>query len=172
MMKTICILLIAVFLFVGGASAFELASDAFENNGYIPARYTCKGEDVSPPLSWSDVPKGTKSFVLIMDDPDAPMGTWIHWVAYNIPGGSRSLEENIPQRISFDSGMKQGINSFRRVGYGGPCPPPGPAHRYFFQLYAIDTQLDLLPGATKGAVLKAIQGHVIDRTQLIGIFKR
>ncbi|MGD2278726.1 MAG: YbhB/YbcL family Raf kinase inhibitor-like protein [Candidatus Omnitrophota bacterium] len=168
----LCILFIAILLFAGGVFALELESGAFEDNGYIPALYTCKGDDISPALNWSDVPKGTKSFVLIMDDPDAPLGTWIHWVAYDIPGDLRRLEQNVPRRMTLDNGTKQGINSFRRIGYGGPCPPPGPAHRYVFKLYAVDTKLELLPGATKGAVLRAIQGHILDNTQLTGLFKR
>ncbi|MFQ5952284.1 MAG: YbhB/YbcL family Raf kinase inhibitor-like protein [Candidatus Omnitrophota bacterium] len=171
-MKFISLLFLAVFFFTSSVSALELRSDAFEDGEFIPERYTCKGEDVSPSLSWSGVPKGTKSFVLIMDDPDAPFGTWIHWVIYNIPADTTSFEEGVPNELVLEGGMKQGINSWRRAGYGGPCPPPGPAHRYIFKLYAVDTVPDLLPAATKRAVLQAIQGHILEMAQLIGLFKR
>jgi len=114
----------------------ELNSLAFEAGDLIPAKYTCDGSDVSPPLSWSDAPSGTQSFALISDDPDAPHGTWVHWVAWNIPATSRSLDEGLPKQDSLPNGMKQGTTDFRRVGYGGPCPPSG-THRYFFKLVCV-----------------------------------
>lgn len=166
-----CVVLIAaVMLFPGAVQALELVSDAFEEDGVIPIKYTGKGADVSPPLSWSDVPEGTKSFALVMDDPDAPMGTWIHWVIYDIPGDSRALEEGIPRDLVLQDGTRQGINSFRWSGYGGPAPPPGSSHRYFFRLYALDTVLDLAPGANKGQLMRTMQGHILAQARLIGIF--
>jgi Raf kinase inhibitor-like YbhB/YbcL family protein len=168
----ICVLFLAGFLFAGSAFGLELWSTAFKNGEFIPARYTGRGEDVSPSLSWSGAPKETRSFVLIMDDPDAPMGTWVHWVVYNIPANIRRLEENVPPKAVLDNATTQGVTSFRRIGYGGPNPPPGPAHRYFFKLYAIDIKLDLPPGAIKSVVIRAIKGHVLEEAQLEGLFKR
>lgn len=160
----------SVFLSFSDADALDLKSPAFNDNETIPVKYTCKGDDISPALAWDGVPEGTKSFVLIMDDPDAPMGTWIHWVMYNIPGSESGLEEKIPGRLKLDNGTLQGINSFRWAGYGGPCPPSGPAHRYIFKLYALDTKLELKPGASKGDVLRAMQGHVLGEASLTGMF--
>jgi Raf kinase inhibitor-like YbhB/YbcL family protein len=168
----ICVLLLAGSFFAGNSFALELRSSAFKDGEYIPVRYTGRGEDISPALEWTGVPRGTKSFALIMDDPDAPMGTWIHWVVYNIPADATGLKEDIPPRAVLDDGTAQGINSFRRPGYGGPYPPPGPAHRYVFTLYAIDTELNLSLGANKGTVLRAIQGHILGRARLIGLFKK
>lgn len=168
----VCILLLASSFFAGNSFALELRSSAFKDGEYIPVRYTGRGEDISPALEWSDAPEGTKSFVLIMDDPDAPMGTWIHWVVYNIPAAATGLKENVPPKPVLDDRTVQGINSFRRIGYGGPHPPPGLAHRYFFKLYAIDTKPNLRMGTNKGTVLRAIQGHILERAQLIGLFKR
>lgn len=150
--------------------SFTLTSTAFSQGGEIPARYTCKGQDLSPPLSWSDVPEGTKSLVLICDDPDAPRGTFVHWVVYNIPPSASRLPEGIPAEPSLEDGTLQGINHFGKIGYGGPCPPPGPAHRYFFKLYALDTTLELPPGATKEQVLKAMEGHILAKAELVGTF--
>jgi Raf kinase inhibitor-like YbhB/YbcL family protein len=164
------VLIVAVVLLPGIAQSLELVSDAFEERGTIPIKYTSKGENISPPLSWSDVPKGTKSFALIMEDPDAPMGTWIHWVIYDIPGDSRELNEGTPGNLVLEDGTRQGINSFRWAGYGGPAPPPGSSHRYFFRLYALDTVLDLAPGANKGLLTRTMQGNILGQTRLIGIF--
>ena len=149
----------------------ELKSSVFEAGGMIPKKYTCDGPDVSPPLSWSDVPVGTKSLALIADDPDAPMGTWVHWVAWNIPANARALEEDVPKRDTLPNGMKQGTTDFRRIGYGGPCPPSG-THRYFFKLYALDTTLNLPLGTTKKDLEKAMQGHVLAQTELMGKYAR
>ncbi len=154
------------------AFGLELESPAFNAGETIPVRYTGQGENISPELMWSDVPEGTKSFVLFLDDPDAPMGNWIHWVVFDIPGNVTKLEEDIPKKHVFADGMKQGMNSFRWVGYGGPCPPPGPAHRYIFSLYALDTVLDLKPGATKGEVVRTMQGHILASNRLTGMFGR
>ncbi|MCH6558228.1 MAG: YbhB/YbcL family Raf kinase inhibitor-like protein [Nitrospirae bacterium] len=149
----------------------ELKSSAFEAGDLIPAKYTCDGSDVSPPLSWSDAPSGTQSFALISDDPDAPRGTWVHWVAWNIPATSRSLDEGLPKQDSLPNGMKQGTTDFRRVGYGGPCPPSG-THRYFFKLYALDTSLNLPSSTTKAALEKAMQGHILKQGELMGVYRR
>lgn len=130
--------------------AFELQSSALASGGEIPVQYTCDGADRSPPLRWSDPPAKTKSFALIVDDPDAPGGAWVHWLLYGIPAGLRELPEGIPARDTVPGIGTQGLNDFRKVGYGGPCPPRGPAHRYFFKLYALDTELTLPLRETKG----------------------
>jgi len=149
----------------------ELKSAAFQPGEMIPSKYTCDGPDVSPPLSWADSPAGTKSFALISDDPDAPGGTWVHWVIWNIPATTRSLEENLPKKDSLPNGAKQGTTDFRRIGYGGPCPPSG-THRYFFKLYALDTTLNLPPRTTKRDLEKAMQGHVLGQAELMGKYRR
>ena len=128
----------------------EITSEAFAEGARIPRRYTCEGEDVSPQLSWGEVPDGAKSIALIADDPDAPAGTWVHWVIYGLPPDSRGLDEGLPTSDSLPSGARQGTNDFGRAGYGGPCPPPGHGtHRYYFKLYALDIEVELEPGATK-----------------------
>lgn len=152
--------------------AWELTSSAFKHNANIPQKFTCQGEDVSPALSWGQAPEGTQSIALICDDPDAPMGTWVHWVLWNLPAETTSLEENISKSDSLDNGAQQGITDFKRVGYGGPCPPPGNAHRYFFKLYALDTQLNLSNKATKADLEKAMEGHILANGELIGLYKR
>jgi len=152
--------------------AFTLSSPAFKQGDPIPKKFTCEGTDVSPALKWSGAPAGTKSFALIVDDPDAPVGTWVHWVLFNIPGETTSLPEGLATTGEFPDGSKQGTNDFKRLGYGGPCPPPGPAHRYFFKLYALDQPLDLPTGATKAKVLDAITGHILGQGELLGKYKR
>ncbi|MFQ5682250.1 MAG: YbhB/YbcL family Raf kinase inhibitor-like protein [Candidatus Binatia bacterium] len=152
--------------------AMELKSSAFQNSESIPRRYTCDGADLSPPLNWQNPPPGTKGFALIVDDPDAPIGTWVHWVIYDLPAETKELAEGISPSEILPNGAKQGINDFRKVGYGGPCPPHGPAHRYFFKLYALDEQTNLKPRPTKGQLLDAIKGHTLSETQLIGHYKR
>ena len=149
----------------------KITSSAFKDGGLIPAKYTCDGADVSPPLQWDVVPEGTKSIALICDDPDAPMGTWVHWILFNLPAKTKELAENIPPERSLPNGAKQGINDFHKIGYGGPCPPGG-THRYFFKLYALDTELDLQAGANKSQLLKAMEGHIVAQGQLIGKYKR
>ena len=149
----------------------ELKSSAFEAGGMIPPKYTCDGPDVSPSLSWSDVPARAKSLALIADDPDAPRGTWVHWVAWNIPANARALEEDVPKRDTLPNGMKQGTTDFQSIGYGGPCPPSG-THRYFFKLYALDTTLNLPPSTTKKDLEKAIQGHLLAKVELMGKYAR
>lgn len=154
-----------------GDKTMKITSSAFANNGMIPAKYTCDGQDISPPLQWDGIPEGTKSIALICDDPDAPMGTFVHWVLYNLPKEAKELAENIPADKELANGARQGTTDFRRVGYGGPCPPSG-THRYFFKIYALDTKLDLAAGATKSQLLKAIEKHILAQGELIGKYKR
>jgi Raf kinase inhibitor-like YbhB/YbcL family protein len=138
----------------------------------IPLRYTCDGEDTSPPLEWGAPPPGTASLALIVDDPDAPRGTWVHWVIYNLPAEARGLAAGIALEAELSDSSRQGNNSWPRLGYGGPCPPSG-SHRYFFKLYALDTALDLQqPGATKQQLLQAMEGHILAETQLMGTYAR
>jgi Raf kinase inhibitor-like YbhB/YbcL family protein len=152
--------------------AFNLTSSAFKEGEIIPKKYTCDGPDVSPPLHWSVPPAGTHSYVMIADDPDAPVGTWVHWVIYNLPLDLRGLLEGIPTKQRLPDGACQGLNDFKRIGYGGPCPPPGKPHRYFFKLYALDTVLDLKPRETKGQVLDACKGHILAEAQFMGRYGR
>jgi Raf kinase inhibitor-like YbhB/YbcL family protein len=149
----------------------KVTSLAFDNEGMIPAKYTCDGEDISPPLKWDAVPQGTKSIALISDDPDAPMGTWVHWVLFNLPADTKELKENIPPDKSLPNGARQGTSDFGRIGYGGPCPPGG-THRYFFKIYALDAELNLQAGARKRDLLKAMEGHILGQGQLMGKYKR
>lgn len=149
----------------------KIQSSAFNNEDMIPKKYTCDGQDISPSLEWTGVPESAKSLVLISDDPDAPMGTWIHWVMFNIPPNVSSLSEAVPSEETLSDGTIQGITSFGKSGYGGPCPPGG-THRYFFKLYALDTQLDLGPSATKKDVEKAMKGHVLAESQVMGKYQR
>lgn len=151
--------------------AFELTSAAFAAGEMIPRKYTCDGDDVSPPLWWKDAPENTLSFALISDDPDAPVGTWVHWVLFNIPGTATSLPEAMPAQDEFSDGTRHGRSSFGRNAYGGPCPPGG-THRYFFKLYALDTLLDLAPGAGAQQVTQAMEGHVLGQTELMGRYSR
>ncbi len=176
--KTLYLLLVVlVFLFnqagaqMKGGNIMKIKSTAFEHEEMIPEMYTCDGADVSPPLEWSSVPEGTKSFALICDDPDAPMGTWVHWVVYDLPANITKLPENIPPERTLADGGTQGMTDFRRIGYGGPCPPGG-THRYFFKLYALDTKVDLDPGATKDQLLEAMQGHILSEAELMGKYRR
>lgn len=151
---------------------FTLTSSAITDGATIPDRFTCAGADVSPALSWTAAPEGTKSFALIVDDPDAPVGTWVHWVLFNLPASATTLPEAVPAKENLADGSRHGRNDFKRLGYGGPCPPPGKPHRYFFKLYAVDRLLDLPPGATKAHVLDAIRGHTLGETTLMGRFGR
>ena len=155
-----------------GAMAFELTSAAFKAGEALPKKHTCDGEDISPALSWNDPPAATKSFVLVCDDPDAPAGTWVHWVLYGLPAGARGLPEGVKPVPTLPDGSKQGTNDFRKTGWGGPCPPRGAPHRYFFKLHAVDTTPDLAPGANKAAALKAIEGHVVGQAELVGRYGR
>ena len=141
----------------------SIKSSAFENNKLIPSKYTCDGDDTSPPLTVEAIPEGTKSLALILDDPDAPMGTWVHWVVWNIPPINKIDEHTVP-------GI-EGINSFRKHSYGGPCPPSG-THRYFFKVYALDTKLNLSPTSLKEDLEKAMQGNILAEGKLIGLYRR
>jgi Raf kinase inhibitor-like YbhB/YbcL family protein len=144
----------------------QLISSAFNEGGNIPDRFTCDGANVSPPLAWSGAPNGTESLAIIADDPDAPVGTWVHWVLYNIPAGQTSLAEGA-QGVGV-----QGTNDFRKPGYGGPCPPRGKPHRYFFKVYALDAPVSLKPGGTKADLEKAMQGRILAQGQLMGKYGR
>ncbi len=149
----------------------SITSTAFKQGERIPSKYTCDGSDVSPGLEWSDVPEGTRSFTIIADDPDAPVGTWIHWVFYNIPGETRTLPEAVPPDANLSDGSRQGKNSWGRPGYGGPCPPGG-THRYFFKLYALDTVIELRSGVSEDDLLKAMKGHILAEAELMGLYSR
>ena len=155
--------------------AFLLTSPAFTNNGAIPKQYTCEGADISPPLSWSNAPPGTKSFALIVDDPDAPdprapKMTWVHWVIQNIQPNVQTLAADAAKR-GMPAGAVQGVNDWKRAGYGGPCPPIG-RHRYFHKLYALDTLLSGPEPPTKAQLLNALKGHVLAEAQLVGTYQK
>lgn len=152
--------------------SIKLTSTAFNNESSIPAKHTGDGHDVSPALAWSDFPENAGSFALICDDPDAPVGTWVHWVIFNIPAHARALPGGVPTTGTLQSGAVQGKNDFGNIGYGGPAPPPGKAHRYFFKLYCLDGPLDLAPGATKKQLLSSMEGHLLAQGQLMGRYKR
>ncbi len=149
----------------------KIKSPAFVPGGKIPGKYTCDGMDISPPLAWTSGPEKTKTFALICDDPDAPRDTWVHWVLFNLPADIIELRENVPPERELESGAKQGMNDFRKIGYGGPCPPGG-THRYYFKLYALDTEINLEAAATKSELLKAMEGHILAEGQLMGRYER
>jgi len=151
---------------------FHITSTAFSEGQPIPQEFTCQGSDLSPPLKWTGAPSNARSFALVADDPDAPVGTWVHWVLYNLPAASTDLAENTQKLAALPGGAKQGVNDFHQPGYGGPCPPPGKPHRYFFKLYALDTLLDLKPGATKKDVERAMENHILGQAQLMGTYQR
>ena len=153
-------------------SAMQLTSSAFSEGQEIPAKYTCDGANVSPALKWNGAPAETKSFALIVDDPDAPVGTWVHWVLFDLPGTTTELPEALVKGQYVAGGARQGLNDFKHLGYGGPCPPGGKAHRYVFKLYALDRLLELKPGANKKEVERALDKHTLAQGQLIGLYKR
>lgn len=150
----------------------RLRTGAFRPNGPIPARYTCHGVGTSPALRWSAVPAGTRSLALVVEDPDAPSGIWVHWVIYNIPAHTRSLPSGVPHRPRLSDGACQGLNDFGKIGYDGPCPPPGRVHHYHFRLFALDCKLPLGPGVTPSRLLRAIKGHVLAEGLLVGTYRR
>jgi Raf kinase inhibitor-like YbhB/YbcL family protein len=152
--------------------ALNLSSNSFAAGEKIPKQFTCDGEDRSPELHWPAPPSGTKSFALIADDPDAPVGTWVHWVLFNLPPDTSSLPENIPKKDILENGAIQGQNDFGRTGYGGPCPPPGKPHRYFFKLYALDSAVNLKSNATKDDLERAMNGHILAQGEYIGRYGR
>ncbi len=162
----------------GKKMTMTVTSPAFKHNSYIPAKYACGGEDVSPELNWTGLPEGVKSLAVIMDDPDAPPGTWVHWVLFDIPASAKGLKENIAKTEALPDGSRQGrvwgVNEedFSRVGYFGPCPPPGKPHRYFFKVYALGRLLGLPAGTPKGGLLKAMEGAILSKAELIGLYKR
>jgi Raf kinase inhibitor-like YbhB/YbcL family protein len=149
----------------------KLSSSAFDEGDSIPSQYTCDGRDISPPLEWSEAPDGTKSFALVCDDPDAPRGIWVHWVLYDVPASASALPEAVPPVPEMAGLGLQGKNDFRKIGWGGPCPPSG-THRYVFTLSALDRASGLAPGATKAELEKSIRGHVLATTTLTGTYSR
>lgn len=156
-----------IFFKLGVVMAFSLSSAAFQQESLIPPQYTCDGVDISPQLAWTDAPKNTQSFALIFDDPDAPMGNWVHWVLFNIPAHITELSED----AKIPAGAKDGLNSWGRLGYGGPCPPDR-IHRYYFKLYALDTVLDIPERSKKEDVEKAMNGHILAKAELMGRYDR
>jgi Raf kinase inhibitor-like YbhB/YbcL family protein len=151
---------------VNAMASIQITSTAFQNNGTIPRQYTCDGQDINPPLVIEDCPKRTKSLAVICDDPDAPVGIWVHWVIWNIDPSTKGIKENV-----VPTGAIVGINDFRQHRYGGPCPPSG-THRYFFKVYALDTMLGISPTSTKADLEKAMKGHILAEGQLVGLYKR
>src|SRR5712692_10384724 len=149
----------------------KLTSAAFKEGQPIPRQYTCDGVNVSPPLEWAGVPKTARTVAIICDDPDAPAGTWVHWVLYNLPAENIGLVESLPTTENLKAGGFQGQNDFGKIGYGGPCPPSG-THRYFFKIYALDSELPLKAGATKADLEKAMEGHIVSQGQLMGTYRR
>lgn len=152
--------------------SFFLKIPAFHQGERMPVQYTCQGSDISPELIWGDIPAGTKSLALICDDPDAPMGTWVHWIIYNIPSTYKGLKQNISQNAELPDGMLQGRNDFNRIGYGGPAPPPGKNHRYFFRLYALDAILPVGADITKDTLINVMRDHILDKAEYYGTFSR
>ena len=150
----------------------QLTSPVFTPESDIPAQYSCDGSDMSPALSWTSPPEGTQSFALIVDDPDAPRGTWVHWVLYDLPPTERGLPAGVQPDDTLPSGARQGRNDFGRTGYGGPCPPRGPAHRYYFRLYALDKKLELRPGSTRAQADRSMRGHILAHAELMGRYRR
>lgn len=156
----------------GRAMSFALNTTAFAAGGGIPKKYTCDGDDVSPALNWNDAPAGTQSFALIADDPDAPVGTWTHWILWDIPAKATALPEGVPKVEESVDGARQGKNDFKRIGYGGPCPPAGRPHRYFFRLYALDAKLDIKAGASRSELERAMKGHILAQAEMMGTYGR
>jgi len=152
--------------------AFTLSSSSFNSGAEIPKQYTCKDEDISPALTWSGAPQGTGALALIVDDPDAPAGTWVHWLLWNVPSSSHALEEGIARNEELPDGSRQGRNDFRKIGYNGPCPPAGKPHHYFFRLYALDTMLQVPAGASRQELDGAMKGHILAQAEYMGKFKR
>ncbi len=152
--------------------AMNLSSTSFQDGSRIPAKFTCSGANISPQLSWNALPAATASLALTVTDPDAPRGTWVHWVLYNLPAGTRALPEGLPALGQLPDGALQGRNDFGEIGYGGPCPPPGLPHHYIFTLYALNAKLNLPVGATRAQVEAAMQGYILASGKLVGLFQR
>jgi len=155
----------------GRAMPFVLKTTAFVERGTIPQKYTCDGADISPELTWAGAPTGTQSVALIAYDPDAPVGTWTHWVIWNIPP-EKTLPDGVAKVETLEEGTRQGKNDFKRIGYGGPCPPPGKPHRYFFRVYALDAKIDTKPGASRSELERSMKGHVLAQAELMGKYGR
>ena len=168
MKRVLPLILILSLLFIGcfEKSGMKVTSEAFKDGEFIPEKYTCDGENINPPLNFSNVPEKAKSLVIIMEDPDAPGGTFTHWIVWNIPASVEGIREG--ENISYP----QGRNDFGKIGYGGPCPPEGSVHRYYFKVYALDTFLDLQEGSTKDDLINAMSGHVLDKAMLMGKYER
>jgi Raf kinase inhibitor-like YbhB/YbcL family protein len=156
----------------GSAMSFAIQTNAFAPGSVIPNKYTCDGSNVSPELTWSGAPAGTQAFALIVDDPDAPGGTWTHWTAWNIPANSTKLAEGTPKNETLADGTRQGRNDFKRIGYNGPCPPPGKPHRYFFKVYALGANLDAKAGASRGELESAMKGKTLGQAEVMGKYGR
>lgn len=156
----------------GQSTTFALSSTGFADGDFIPKKFTCDGADVSPALSWTSPPQNTKALALIADDPDAPAGTWTHWALFDLPANTRALPENLAKAPELPDGSRQGRNDFGKIGFNGPCPPPGNPHRYFFKLYALDGKLGLAAGSGKQAVENAIKTHTLAQVQLVGKYSR
>jgi Raf kinase inhibitor-like YbhB/YbcL family protein len=156
----------------GKKMSFSISSSDFNKGADIPSKFTCDGANISPELSWSDPPPATRAFALIADDPDAPGETFTHWVLFNLPGSSRGLPQNVNKIDELPDGTRQGRNGFGKIGYGGPCPPAGKPHRYFFRLSALDTKLDLEPAAAKEELQQAMRGHILASAELMGTYRR
>ncbi len=152
-------------------ATIQVMSSAFKEGEAIPRQYTCQGEDISPALSWEAGPDGTRSFAVIVDDPDAPGGTFVHWVLYDLPGNTRELPESQPRDKTLPNGAKQGVNSFKKLGYSGPCPASG-THRYFFKVYALDAQTNLPPGKSRADLLKTMENHIVAQGQIMGTYRK
>ena len=150
----------------------QLTTPAFKPGADIPAQCTCDGSDTSPALSWNTPPERTQSFALVVEDPDAPGRTWVHWVLYDLPATERELPEGVPPEGRLPSGARQGRNDFGTIGYGGPCPPPGSGHRYYFKLYALDRTLELRAGATRAQLDRSMRGHILAHAELLGRYCR
>jgi len=150
----------------------NLSIPGFKNGADIPKKFTCDGADVSPQLSWSDAPAGTKTFALLVDDPDAPVGNWNHWTTWDVPASSKVLPEGVPKEARLPDGSQQGLNDFHKPGYNGPCPPAGKPHRYYFKLFALDAKLDLKPPATKRDMEAAMKGHILEQAEWMGRYGR
>lgn len=161
-----------LFLISSPCFAFEIRTSFFDNGSFIPANFTCDGANISPSLSWQGAPLGTKTFAIICDDPDAPSKIWSHWVVFNIPANVESLPQSIPPTETFENGIIQGFNDFHTTGYSGPCPPKGPAHRYYFRIYALDNEVLLSQYATREQVLEAIRGHILAEAFTYGTYSR
>ena len=149
----------------------KITSTAFKDGGMVPSKYTCDGKNISPPLRWDAAVAGTKSIALISDDPDAPMGTWVHWVLFNLPPQTTQLREDFPTDETLADGTRQGITGFGTTGYGGPCPPSG-THRYFFKIYALDIEIDVVSVIDKDELIRKMEGHILAQGQLMGKYKR